>query len=353
MADYLRFPVDDLTQFARACLEWAGMPPEDAAIGAGNLVRADLRGIETHGLNRLAGYVRALKAGRLNPKPNLRIVTESPAALLVDADRGLGVVASARAMELCLERAESAGACVVGVTNSSHNGAASLHAMRALERDMIGLSLTGGGVRVAPAGGTEALLGTNPIAAAIPTLEEPPFVMDIATSVVAGGKLETAVMKGASIPLGWALDPEGRPTTDAEAGNRGALLPLGSDLLHASHKGYALGLLVDLLCYVLVGLPGSPDRRVNGARGGMGHCFLAIRIDRFRDPLEFRREVDRNLRLLRAARRQDGVDRIYTPGEIEQEREQEGLRLGVPVYHKVVAELQALADETGVPLPGV
>lgn len=348
MADYVRIPVDDLTRFTQACLEWAGMASDDAAITADNLVRADLRGIETHGLNRLAGYVRSLKAGRLNPRPALRVVQDSPAALLVDADRGLGIVASARVMEMCLDRAAAAGACVAAVTNSSHNGAASLHALRALDRDMIGLSMTGGGIRVAPAGGAEAMLGTNPIAAAIPTLEEPPFVMDIATSVVAGGKLETAVMKGISIPLGWALDPEGRPTTDAEAGNRGPLLPLGSDLLHASHKGYALGLLVDLLCNVLVGLPGSPDRKRSGARGGMGHCFIAFRIDRFRPTEEFRREVDCNLRLLRAARRQEDVERIYTPGEIEHEKEQEGRRLGVPLYHKVVADLQALAAETGV-----
>jgi LDH2 family malate/lactate/ureidoglycolate dehydrogenase len=349
MADYLRISIDDLTRFTRTSLEWAGLSSDDAAIAAENLVRADLRGIETHGVNRLAGYVRSLKTGRLNPRPNLRIVHESPATLLVDADRGLGIVASARVMEMCLDRAAAAGACVAAVTNSSHSGAASLHAMHALDRDMIGLSMTGGGIRVAPAGGAEAMLGTNPIAAAIPTLEEPPFVMDIATSVVAGGKLETAVMKGISIPLGWALDPEGRPTTDAEAGNHGPLLPLGSDLLHSSHKGYALGVLVDLLCNVLVGLPGSPDRKRSAARGGMGHCFIAFRIDRFRPPEEFRREVDRNLRLLRATRQQEGVERIYTPGEIEHEKEQEGLSLGVPVYYKVVEQLQALAAETGVP----
>lgn len=348
MPDYHRIPVQQLTEFARACLEWADMPPDDAAIGAENLVRADLRGIETHGVNRLAGYVRGLKAGRLNPRPELRILHESPATLLVDADGGLGVVTSARVMDMCLDRAAAAGACVAAVTRSSHNGAASLHAMRALERDMIGLSMTGGGIRVAPAGGAEAMLGTNPIAAAVPTLEEPPFVMDIATSVVAGGKLETAVMKGVAIPLGWALDPEGRPTTDAEAGNQGPLLPLGSDLLHSSHKGYALGLLVDILCNVLVSLPGSPDRKRSGARGGMGHCFVAFRVDRFRPPEEFRREVDRNLRLLRESRRQEGVERIYTAGEIEHEKDQEGRRLGVPVYHKVVADLERLAGETGV-----
>jgi L-2-hydroxycarboxylate dehydrogenase (NAD+) len=351
MADYQRIPVQDLTRFARACLEWAGMSPEDAAIVAENLVRADLRGIETHGINRLSGYVRGLKAGRLNATAKLRNVHDSPAALLVDAGRGLGVAMSAHAMDLCMDRAAAAGACIVGVTNSSHNGAASLHAMRALDRDMIGLSLTGGGIRVTPAGGAEALLGTNPIAAAIPTAEEPPFVMDIATSVVAGGKLETAVLKGTPIPLGWALDPEGRPTTNAEAGNQGPLLPLGSDLLHSSHKGYALGLLVDLLCNVLVGLPGSPARRREGERGGMGHVFLAFRIDRFRLPDEFRREVDRNLRLLRTARLQEGVERIYTPGEIEHAREQEGRRLGVPIYHKVVEELRELAAETGVAWP--
>jgi L-2-hydroxycarboxylate dehydrogenase (NAD+) len=351
MPDYIRLPADDLTHFAQACLEWAGMPPDDAATGAENLVRADLRGVETHGVNRLAGYVRGLKAGRPNPRPELRVLHESPATLLIDADGGLGVVASARVMDMCLDRAAATGACVAGVTNSSHNGAASLHAMRALDRDMIGLSMTGGGIRVAPAGGAEAMLGTNPIAAAVPTLEEPPFVMDIATSVVAGGKLETAVMKGISIPLGWALDPEGRPTTDAEAGNRGPLLPLGSDLLHSSYKGYALGLLVDILCNVLVGLPGSPDRKRSGARGGMGHCFIAFRVDHFRPAEEFRREVDRNLRLLRESRRQEGVERIYTPGEIEHEKEQEGRRLGVPVYHKVVTELRALAGETGVHWP--
>src|SRR4051794_25590131 len=179
MPDYHYIPVQALTEFARACLEWAGMPSDDAAIGAENLVRADLRGIETHGVNRLSGYVRGLKAGRLNPRPELRILHESPATLLVDADGGLGVVTSARVMDMCLDRAEAVGAGGAAVTHSSHNGAASLHAMRALDRDMIGLSMTGGGIRVAPAGGAEAMLGTNPIAAAVPTLEEPPFVMDI------------------------------------------------------------------------------------------------------------------------------------------------------------------------------
>src|SRR5205085_10856601 len=131
-----RIAVEALTEYAPTCLQWAGMPPDDAAIGTENLVRADLRGIDTHGVNRLAGYVRSLKAGRLNPRPQLRILHESPATLLVDADGGLGVVTSARVMDMCLDRAEAAGACVAAVTHSSHNGAASLHAMRALDRDM-------------------------------------------------------------------------------------------------------------------------------------------------------------------------------------------------------------------------
>jgi L-2-hydroxycarboxylate dehydrogenase (NAD+) len=352
---HCRLSSEGLLGFTTGCFERAGMEPEAAAVAARMLVRADLRGVDTHGVNRLPGYVRALAGGRINPRPDIRVVEDGGAALLVDGDGGLGHVVSTRAMELCIARAREQGAAFAGVRRSRHNGAASLYALLAAEADMIGLSLTAGGVRVAPAGGRQAMLGTNPIAFAAPTAEEPPLVIDMATSVVAGGKVEQYLLQEKPLPEGWALDPEGRPTTDADAANRGALLPLGSGLALSSHKGYALSLMVETLCNLLTGMATGPERArgVGPPAAGSGHFFAALRIDRFQPVAEFKRRLDENLCLLRASARAEGCDRIYTPGEIEWEREQDRLAHGIPVYHKTYDELFALATELEVAPPSL
>lgn len=354
-SDYCCLPAEGLLAFATACLERAGLAAEDAALGAGALVRADLRGVSTHGTNRLPGYARALIAGRINPRPAIRVTSDSDAAVLVDGDRGLGHVVSSRAMALCIDRARERGAAFAAVRRSSHNGAASLYALMAAEAEMIGLSLTTGGVRVAPAGGREALLGTNPIAFAAPTAEQPTLVLDMATSVVAGGKVEEHLLKGEPLAPGWALDPEGRPTTEPAAAHAGALLPLGSSLALGSYKGYGLSLLVEVLCGVLTGMATGPERARNlpaagepDARGS-GHFFAAIRIESFQPVDAFKARLDGNLALLRAAAPAEGCARVYTPGELEWERERDRLANGIPIYRKNFAALQELGEELEVP----
>ncbi len=350
-----RLPAERLLAFTHVCLAAAGMEDEDAGLAARLLVRADLRGVRTHGTNRLPGYVRALRAGRINPRPRVAVVDERGCTLVVDGDSGLGHVVSTRAMERCIDRARQGGAAFCAVRNSRHNGAASLYALQASEAGMIGLSLTGGGVRVAPAGGREAMLGTNPIAFAAPTLEEPPFVMDMATSVAAGGKIAEALLQGQPLQPGWALDPDGNPTTDAGAAQRGALLPLGSTLALGSYKGTALGLMVEVLCNLLTGMASSPERArraaAPGAGSGTGHFFAALDIARFQPPDLFRRRLDANLRLLRTSAPAPGCDRIYTPGEIEWERERECLASGIPLDPKNHAALVELAGELGLAAP--
>lgn len=349
-----RYPILELQRFTGALFAAAGVPAADAEVMGQLLVRTQARGVETHGVQWAPRYCRALQAGKINPAPRVRVESRPGAALLVDGDGGLGHVASTRAMELCIELAGEYGVGMAAVRNSRHNGAASLYALQAMEAGMLGLSLTGGGVRVAPAGGTEALLGTNPIAFAAPTLEEPPFVMDMATSVVAGARVTAHAQKGLPLPPGWALGPEGRPTTDAEAAERGVLLPLGSTLDGGSYKGFALGLLVETLCGVLTGMATGPERArgiAEGASGtGLGHFFAAIRIDRFQPPDEFRRHLNRTLRLLRESRAAEGVERIYTPGELEWRREQACAAEGVPLDAATVEALNAAAGDFAVPV---
>jgi LDH2 family malate/lactate/ureidoglycolate dehydrogenase len=355
--DYCCLPAGALLAFTTACLERAGLEAGDSNAAARALVRADQRGISTHGTNRLPGYVRAMQAGRINPRPRLRVIHDAGGALLVDGDGGLGHLVSTRTMERCIDRARDTGTAFAAVRRSSHNGAASLYALMAAEADMIGLSLTGGGVRVAPAGGREALLGTNPIAFAAPTAVQPPFVLDMATSIVSGGKVEEQLLKGEPLSPGWALDPEGRPTTDPDAANRGALLPLGGSLALGSYKGFGLSLVVEILCNVLTGMAAGPERaRQSPAAGsfavrGSGHFFAAIRIEGFQPIAAFKERLDANLAILRAATPATGCDRIYTPGEVEWERELACAAAGVPLHPKNYAALVELAGELALPPP--
>jgi L-2-hydroxycarboxylate dehydrogenase (NAD+) len=347
---YLLYPAPGLRQFTRSCFAAAGMPEADASLAARLLVRTEARGVESHGLRWVPVYCKALREGRINPRPAVSAAADLGAALLVDGDNGLGHVVSSRAMEWCIERASAHGVGLAAVRSSRHNGAASLYALQAAEAGMIGLSLTGGGVRVAPAGGREALLGTNPIAFAAPAGRQPPFVMDMATSVVAGAKVQAHAAKGLPIPLGWALDSEGRPTTDARAADvGGVLLPLGGALELGGHKGYALALMVETLCNVLSGMATGPERTRGGTgTHGSGHFLMALRIEGFQSPDEFRRRMDENLRILRSSPPVEGVDRLYTPGEIEWRKEQERERTGIPVYGGTVEALHAAAAELGV-----
>ena len=215
-----------------------GCPEADAKLASDILISADLRGIDSHGVARLAGYVRLWDNKRLNPRPNIKVIRQMPSTATVDGDAGLGLVVAPKAMEIAMEKSEIAGSGWVAVQNSNHFGIAGYHAMLALEKDMIGWAMTHAAPLVTPTFSKEKLLGTNPIAIAIPAQNYPPFVADFASTAVAYGKLEILQRKGLPVPDGWVQDKNGNITDDAHAvKNGGALLPLGTDREHGSHKG--------------------------------------------------------------------------------------------------------------------
>lgn len=353
-----RFPAESLSAFCRAVFERHGVPAEDAVLAASVLAAADLRGVDSHGVARLRTYHDMLTLGRINPRPRLSIVRESPSTATVDGDNGLGLVVGPRANDIAMDKAEAVGTGWVSVRNTNHYGIAAYYPLRALERGMIGWSMTNSTKLVAPLGGAERMLGTNPIAIAFPGLEEPPVVVDLATSAVAYGKVEIAQRAGKSIPRGWAIDANGEHT-ESPAGMiaGGALLPLGSFAESGGHKGYCLATMVDMLCCVLSGAnwgPFAPPfalRQEMPARSvgkGIGHFFGAMRIDGFIDPEEFGRQVDDWVRTFRATRPQPGTSGVLIPGDPEREAEAERSRLGIPLVPAVIEDLRCVSRESGV-----
>ena len=308
---------------------------------------------------RLASYVGLLKDGRINTRPNIRIVRESPSTATLDGDNGLGLVVGPRANEIAMEKAEKVGTGWVAVRHSHHYGIAGYYVLEALKRDQIGWSMTNTSRIVAPLFGADRMLGTNPIAIAFPGLEEPPVVIDMATTAAAFGKIEMAIRKNQPIPAGWAIGPDGRGTTNPhEVANGGALLPLGSTRERGGHKGYCLSAMVDLLSGPLGGANwgpftpaftvshGEPERQVGI---GLGHFFGAMQIEAFTDVTEFKRQVDDWIRTMRNSRPAPDTEGPLIPGQPEHEAEQLHRQGGIPLIPAVVQELQTIAKDTGIP----
>ena len=343
-----------LRTFVATALEKVGVPAEDAAIVADVLVAADLRGVESHGVARLESYyVSRIRAGQLDPQPELKTVRETPTSVLTDAGNGLGHPAGKRTMERVLDKAAQSGAAFGAVRNSNHFGIAGYYAMLALDRDMIGIASTNSVRYGAPTFGRDVMLGTNPLAFAIPAKNEPAFVLDFATTTVPKGKLEVYNRKGKQLNPGWAIDANGHETLDPQVALKGALLPLGGyGVDNGGHKGYGLGLLVDILCGVLSGgafgndLPNPSDGPLPGK---ISHFFAAFKIDGFRDPEQFKADMDTELRAFKDSAKAPGHDRIYVAGEIEHEKTLYNREHGVPVHVKVWDGLQKLAAELGIP----
>lgn len=352
-AEYRLSTEEKLKTFIAAVLTGVGVSHEDARVVADVLAAADMRGIESHGVARLDSYyVSRIRAGKLQARPHYAVVRETETSVLIDADNGLGHPAGKLAMERVIEKAQKNGAAFGAVRNSNHFGIAGYYAMMALQHDMIGMASTNSVRYGAPTFGKEVLLGTNPLAYAIPAGKEPAFVLDFATTTVPKGKLEVYKRKGLPLKEGWAIDAQGRSTTDPDEALRGALLPLGGfGTDHGGHKGYGLGLLVDILCGVLSGgafgtaLPLVSDT----AQGAISHWFGAFRVDAFRDVEEFKADMDRQLRSFKESERAPGCERIYVAGEPEFETARRNAENGVPVHARVWDGLQRLAVELNIP----
>jgi LDH2 family malate/lactate/ureidoglycolate dehydrogenase len=289
----------------------------------------------------------------MNPRPTYRVAREAATTVVIDADNGLGHPAGIMAMRATIEKARQHGVAHGWVYNSNHYGIAGYYAMMALEHDMIGISSTNSVRYAVPTYGRDLMIGTNPFAFAIPADEEPAFVLDFATTTVPLGRLEVFKRKGLPLLEGWAVDARGEPTTDPDAALAGALLPLGGiGTEFGGHKGYGLGLLCDIMCGVLSGGAFGPQLGVPHAdkqKGAVSHWFGAIRIDAVRDVTEFKRDMDRELRAMKASAKAPGWERIYVAGEIEYERAQRYRREGIPVHTTVLKDLKRLAHELEVP----
>ena len=353
------FPIKALSEFSTRVFLRFGVPKDDALQAAEVLARADLRGIDSHGVARLHSYFDMLTLGRINPKPKIKMVRSTPSTATVDGDYGLGLVVGPQANRIAMDMAEKSGSGWVSVCNTNHFGIAGYYVLQALERDLIGWAMTNSTKLVAPLWGAERMLGTNPIAIAFPGKEEPPIVIDMATSAAAYGKIEIARRRGEPIPNGWAIDSEGRGTTNAnEMIGGGAMLPLGSERERGGHKGYALAMMVDILCCVLSGANWGPfappfalrheiPKRSVGK--GIGHFFGAMRIDGFIDGDEFKRQVDDYIRVFRATKPAPGTNGPLIPGDPEREAEEVRRARGVPLILPVVEELRDISQKTGIP----
>ncbi len=352
VAEYQLSTEPKLKAFVAAVLERCGVAPEQAAVVADVLVAADLRGIESHGVARLESYyVGRIRSGHLRPKPEYRIVRETATTVLYDADNGLGHPVAKMTMEKVIEKARAHGSAFGAVRNSNHFGIAGYYAMMALPHDMIGMASTNSVKYGTATFGRDVLLGTNPLAFAIPAGNEPDFVLDFATTTVPKGKLEVYKRKGKPLLDGWAIDEQGYMTQDPDAALRGALLPLGGfGTDGGGHKGYGLGLLVDILCGVLSGGAYGPDLPVvtDVREGAISHWFGAFRIDGFRDVAAFKADMDRELRSFKDSLKAPGQDRIWVAGEPEFEKTAHHRATGVPVHAKVWEGLQKLGGELGI-----
>ncbi|MFC1949855.1 Ldh family oxidoreductase [Chloroflexota bacterium] len=340
---------EKLTDFSARVFQKMGVPEEDALITARALVAADLRGIDSHGVAHLAPfYVKRIKDGLINVKPQIQMTSQAPSTAIMDGDEGLGFVVGYRAMEEAMKRADETGAGFIAVRHSTHFGAGAYYAMMAFSHNMIGISLTQGGRGVVAPGGKGKGVGLNVISIAVPAKEEAPFVLDMATGVVAGGKLELAAMNKTTIPEGWAVDMDGNPVTEV-AKATGGILPLGGTPTLGSYKGFGLTVLVDILCSTLSGGLSVPEMESGpGTTGKATHFFGALRINGFMPVEEFKERMDAMIKAHHDLPRAVGVDRIYLAGEVEQEKEKERRSKGIPLHPTVIASLQELARELDI-----
>ncbi|KYZ75665.1 lactate dehydrogenase [Anaerosporomusa subterranea] len=332
--------LDRLEKFCSEVLIKAGLELSDAAILTESLLCAELRGVSSHGVVRLSTYLNRIAAGVMDINSKMTIEKEFPASALLNANNGFGQIAGAKAMDIAVSKAKTSGASVVAVKNSNHFGVAAYFGLRAVRENMVGLVITNSSPAMTPYNTKTPLLGTNPLAIAIPAGEQKPIVLDMSTSVVARGKIRYASLVGEKIPLGWAVDSDGRPTEDAKAALKGSLEPIGGP------KGAGLSLCIDLLCGVLTGTALTGEViNVTDTSGPSktGHLFIAINVASFINPQFFAQNVDKVITHIKSLPSASG-GQVYMPGEIEFNLEAKRLKEGIPLANDVLADLGRLAE---------
>jgi L-2-hydroxycarboxylate dehydrogenase (NAD+) len=346
-ADEARVPAAGLAEFVARAFVAAGLPQPDAQAVAALMVEADLRGSDTHGVIRLPLYVRRLRAGGINAKPNIRLISDRASVALIDGDNGMGHLVMRRAAALAIEKAKATGVGWIGARMSNHAGPAALYVTMPLEHDMVGLYFAvGSNNHLPPWGGSESLLGTNPMAVAVPAFEEPPIVLDMAPTVAAYGKVRLKAQRGEPMPVGWMIDREGKPLTDAKRADEGHLLPIGD------YKGYGLSLIIALLAGALnraaVGREVIDFVKETGKATNTGQAIMALSIEAFMSPAEFKHAADGFIRDIRQSQRLPGVDRIWLPGEQSNAKRLDRRAHGIPMPKALRDTLDAVARELKV-----
>ncbi|HWR32548.1 MAG TPA: Ldh family oxidoreductase [Chitinophagaceae bacterium] len=352
------FTYQQLSDFTRSVFKKIGCSDVHADTATKALLSADLRGIDSHGVARLSGYVRLWEVKRVNATPEIKVIHETPSTAVVDGDSGLGLVVAPFAMQIAIEKAKQVGTGWVSVQNSNHFGIAAHHAMMALQHDMIGMAMTNASPLVAPTFSIDKMLGTNPICVVAPAGNEPAFVADLSTTTAANGKLEILQRKKSDTPDGWVQDAEGNSSNDANILKKGgALLPLGGDREHGSHKGYALGAIVDIFSALLSGanyapwvppFPAYVPIPAQQPGKGIGHFFGAMRIDAFRPAKDFKKDMDHWIQGFRNCRTIQGEEKVLVPGDPERDFETERIKKGIPLAEQVVNDLRSLGERFSI-----
>lgn len=352
--DAVRVREEDLRETVEAIFKKMGLDGKDSALGADVLLKADMRGVDTHGVsNILRGYVTGYGNGEINPYPEWIITRETPSTANIDGDRGLGIIVAPKAMELAIKKAKEVGIGVVTIHNSRHLGMASYHALMAVEQDMIGTCMTSCPPSVLPTFGAEPLLGTNPIAVAAPARKEAPFVFDAAMSAVAGNKLGLARRNETKLLGGWVADSEGTPIMEEvdppipgyESSASSFLVPLGGTRELGSHKGYGMMCVVDILAGIMTG----GGYGLNPGRPNFGHYVAAYSIEAFMDTDQFKDTMDEWIGLLKSSRPAPGKERVMYPGQPEVEAFEDRSKNGIPLHTEVVEWFRDICGELTIP----
>ena len=347
-----------LLDFTKNVFLKMGCPDSDATIIAEVFLAAELRNHASHGMIRIKDYFELWKSNRINTHPHVKIVHESPSTAVVDGDNAVGMIAARRSMEIAIDKAEKAGTGWVATRNSNHFGIAGYYSMMALDHKMIGICLTNANPLVAPTFSVTRMMGTNPIAVAIPALTQPPFVADFATTPIARGKLAVSEKKGEKVPFGFVQDKDGNPSDDPTIlKSGGSMVTLGGDRIHGSHKGYCLSAIVDIFSAVFSGANFGPfvppsvaylpvlEKQVGK---GTGHFFGAMRIDAFQPAESFLSKMDEWIETFRGARPSKGNDKVLIPGDPEREAEEKHMREGISIVPAIREDLIKVARELGV-----